>query len=110
MKLEVRTFVRHSSPWICSICPTCGKSVCQSENFCKNCGQELSFESFNIISKDGGHSFDLPPTWSEIVIDDKIRKMRFMQGLKELERTCNIKDNSILKIMREQFIKTCFEG
>ena len=49
MKLEVRTFVRHGIPWICSICPTCSESVCQSENFCKKCGQELSFENFKVV-------------------------------------------------------------
>lgn len=77
-----------------------------ARNVVRNC----LLKNFKVVFKDGGHSFDLPPTWSEIIIDDKIRKMRFMQGLKELERTCNIKDNTILKIMREQFIKTCFEG
>jgi predicted amidophosphoribosyltransferase len=105
---EVRIFVRNDSPWIKAVCPNCGNDVRYTEH-CPKCGQALSYRYFNTVLDDGGCSIELPPTWSELVIDRRLQIQRFMEGLKDLERMCNIKEDSILKIIRKEYIKTCFE-
>ena len=105
---EVRIFVRFGSPWIKAICPKCGNNV-GVVKYCQNCGQELSYNDFNAVLNDGGHNVELPPVWSEIIVNKSLRMQRLVEGLKELERMCNIKEDSILKILRNEYIKTCFE-
>ncbi|MBO7692097.1 MAG: zinc ribbon domain-containing protein, partial [Methanobrevibacter sp.] len=45
MKRDARVFVRcGDTPWISTYCPNCGKRINADDHFCKECGQELSFE------------------------------------------------------------------
>ena len=105
---EVRIFVKDDCPWIKAVCPKCGSNV-GVMNYCKNSGQELSYNDFSAVLDDGGRNIELPSVWSEIIVDKRLQIQRFVKGLKDLERMCNIKEDSILKIMRNEYIKTCFE-
>ena len=75
MKREVRIFICDGSPWISSYCPHCGKRVYINEKFCKECGQELSFDDYKKVLYDGGCSIDLPPDWTEYIVNDELRDM-----------------------------------
>ena len=50
MKRDARVFVRcGDTPWISTYCPNCGKRINADDHFCKECGQELSFENYNKV-------------------------------------------------------------
>ena len=111
MKKEVRIFIKHDSPWLCAICPGCAKVVYTDQKFCPNCGQELSFIDYLKVRHDGGSSIPkLPRVWTEYIVDDTLNKNAFIQRLEQLEQTCHVnpKDSTILKIMRNAYIDTCF--
>jgi len=106
---EARVFVRHGSPWIGCVCPCCNHDVSIKDNNCSNCGTPLGFLNYHKVQETGGHGLNLSPKWTEVFIDDEINKTYFITQLKKLERQCRVEDGSILKVMRDAYIKTCFE-
>ena len=111
MKKEVRIFVCNDSPWISSYCPQCGKRVYQSEHFCTECGQELSFEDYEKVLDDGGCSIDLPPVWTEYIVNDEMNKIAFVKELRKLEEKYRINSKDpMVKILRNEYIKTATEN
>lgn len=111
MKQEVRIFISHNTPWLTSYCPHCGKRVYMNENFCKDCGQELSFDDYKKVLNDGGRSFDLPRDWTEFIVNDELNKMAFVKELRKLEEKYRINsDDPMVKILRNEYIKTAVEN
>ena len=111
MKREVRIFVCNDSPWISSYCPQCGKRVYQNEHFCTECGQELSFVDYEKVLDDGGCSIDLPPVWTEYIVNDEMNKIAFVKELRKLEEKYRINSKDpMVKILRNEYIKTATEN
>lgn len=111
MKKEVRIFIKNATPWLSAICPGCCKIVYTDQKFCTNCGQELSFIDYRKVLHGGGSSIHkLPRDWTEYIVDDTLNKNAFIQRLEQLEQDCHVnsKDSTILKIMRNAYIETCF--
>ena len=113
MKKEALVFVRDGSPWITTNCPNCGKHIPFDQKFCAECGQEISYEHFRKIFQDGHGcmSIKLPPTWTRCLPDDGVNQEFFIRELEKLERICQVhpKDETMLKIMREAYVRNCFE-
>lgn len=111
MKTETIVYVRYGSPWITENCPSCGTHVCHDDKFCSECGQELSHAHFHRISKTGGTGIKMTGTWTQCIPDDGVNREVFIRELEKLERICQVhpKDETMLKIMREAYVKNCFE-
>ena len=117
---EARVFVRSGSPWIDLVCPNCGKAANTSHNFCPYCSQRLSFKLFYKILDTGGRNIPTDDCWREITESEleserlKHSAENFARRLKLLEEEFGIKefdtkDHPLLRIMRKEYIKTCFE-
>ena len=112
MKQEVRIFICNDSPWIVSYCPQCGKRVYQNEHFCKECGQELSFENYNKVRElDRLGKIKLTRNWTEYYVNEEDNQSVFLARLEQLEKEFFIdtKENPIVKILRNEYVKTAFE-
>ena len=57
----------------------------------------------------GGRRLNITGTWKRIIIDDAVKEAYLRRRLEKIEEECQIEDNPILRIMREAYIKTCFE-
>ena len=107
MKQEVRIFICDGSPWISSYCPHCGKRVYMNEKFYNECGQELSFDDYKKVLDDGGCSINLPPDWTEYIVNDELNKIAFVRELRKLEEKYRINsEDPMIKILRTEYIKT----
>ena len=111
MKKEALVFVRHGSPWITTNCPNCGVHIPFDQKFCAECGQEMSYEHYRKISRTGGHGLNMTGEWTQCFPDDGVNREVFIRELENLERICQVhpEDKTMLKIMREAYINTCFE-
>ena len=112
MKKEAIVFVRHGSPWITTNCPNCGEHIPFDQKFCAECGQEMSFKDFHFILITGGRGVKMSYEWTQCLPPhDCVNKEIFIRELEKLERICQVhpKDKTMLKIMREAYINTCFE-
>ena len=112
MKREAIVFVRHGSPWITTNCPNCGKHIPFDQKFCSECGQEMSYEHFKKVRQTGGAGLKMTGTWTQCIPDDDgVNREVFIRELEKLERVCQVhpKDETILKIMREAYVNSCFE-
>lgn len=111
MKQEAIVYVRHGSPWITTNCPNCGEHVPFDQKFCAECGQELSYKNFHCILNTGGTGIKMGYEWTQCLPhDDGVNKEIFIRELKKLERICRVhpKDETMLEIMREAYIRNCF--
>ena len=112
MKKETIVYVRYGSPWITENCPSCGTHVRRhDQQFCAECGQELSHAHFRLISETGGTGIAMTGTWTRCVPDDGVNREAFLRELEKLERIYRVhpKDGDMLKIMREAYIRNCFD-
>ena len=113
MKKDARVFVRcGDTPWIAAYCPHCGTRISTEDHFCKNCGQELSFENYNKVSELANlGKIKLTLNWREYFVNEKENQEVFLARLEQLEKEFLIdtKENTIVKILRNEYIKTAFE-
>jgi hypothetical protein len=111
MKKEAIVFVRHGFPWITTNCPNCGMHITPDQKFCYECGQKMSYEHFKKISQTGGTGLNMTGAWTQCLPDDGVNREVFIRELEKLERVCQVhpKDETILKIMREAYVNSCFE-
>lgn len=112
MKNDARVFVRcGDSPWIATYCPNCGKRISAEDHFCKECGQELSFENYHKVrelSRLG--KIKLTLDWREYFVNEEENQSVFLARLEQLEQEFLIdKENPIVKILRNEYVKTAFE-
>ena len=114
MKRDARVFVRcGDSPWISTYCPNCGKRISADDHFCKECGQELSFENFNkVLELNRLSKIKLTRNWTEYEVNEEDNQSVFLARLEQLEKEflINTKENPIVKILRNEYIKTAFEN
>jgi len=118
---EARVFVRDGTPWIDSICPTCGGAVLiPRDRFCPSCGQKLSFRFYYKVLDTGGNNIPTAYKWREVTPEELelVRSQHnienFTRRLKLLEKEFGIeefdtKDHPLLRIMRKTYVETCFE-
>lgn len=107
---EAHVYVQDGSPWISCCCPACGKTVYSNDKFCAECGQPLMFNDYKRVLEIGGpRKLNVTGRWKRIFIDDAVKKAYFMRRIEKVEAECQIEDSPILRIMREAYIKTCFE-
>lgn len=107
---EAHVYVQDGSPWISCCCPACGKTVYSNDKFCVECGQPLMFNDYKRVLEIGGpRKLNVTGRWKRIFIDDAVKEAYFMRRIEKLEAECQIEDSPILRIMREAYIKTCFE-
>lgn len=106
---EAHVYVQYGSPWISCCCPACGKTVYSNDKFCVECGQALKFNDYKRVLEIGASRLKVTGGWKRIVIDDAVKEAYLRRRLEKLEAECQIEDSPILRIMREEYIKTCFE-
>ena len=107
---EAHVYVQDGSPWISCCCPACGKTVYSNDKFCVECGQPLMFNDYKRVLELGSpRKLNVTGRWKRIFIDDAVKEAYFMRRIEKLEAECQIEDSPILRIMREAYIKTCFE-
>ena len=104
--MEANVYVRHGSPWICTVCPKCGKTVYESEKYCKECGTQLEFNDFKMASSIGG-SVCKSYKWTRYIPNKMDNLKHFFKELKKLEESHQIEETSMVKIMRDAYYKTC---
>ncbi len=107
--MEATVYVRDGSPWIATYCSACGNAVHNTQAYCHHCGQALSFKRYHHAME---HQLKVKLTgdWKEYSIeDDEVSKDNFVERLIELEESYGIKETSLLKVMRNAYIKTIFE-
>lgn len=112
MKKETIVYIRDGSPWITENCPTCGTHVCRDEKFCSECGQKLSHTHYRQILNTGGVGLKLHGGWTQCLPTDKgVNRAVFVRELELLESICQVnpKDKIMLDIMREAYIRNCFD-
>lgn len=107
--MEATVYVRIGSPWIATYCSVCDNAVDNTQAYCHHCGQALSFKRYHhAMEHQSEIKFD--SSWKEYKIGiDEVNKDNFVERLLELEESFCIKENSILKVMRNAYIKTVFE-
>lgn len=106
---QAMVYVQHGSPWICTCCPTCGKAVYGSQNFCPECGQALAFDDARMV-REGQRGIKLPPTWQRLILNDAVKAEYLKRQLERLEAECQAEENPILRIMRDAYIKAVLES
>ena len=113
MKKDARVFVRcGNSPWITACCPHCGSTISTGDHFCKNCGQELTFENYNKVRELSNlGKIKLTVNWKEYFVNEEENQSLFLARLAQLEQEFLIdtKENPIVKILRNEYVKTAFE-
>lgn len=113
MKRDARVFVRCcDTPWISTYCPNCGERIYPNDHFCKECGQELSFENYNKVHElDRLGKIKLTRNWTEYYVNEEDNQSVFLARLEQLEKEFLIdtKENPIVKILRNEYVKTAFE-
>ena len=112
MKKDARVFVRCGGcPWISAYCPECGTRISTEDHFCKNCGQELSFENYNKVRELSNQGkIKLTLNWKEYFVNEEENQALFLARLEQLEQEFLIdKENPIVKILRNEYVKTAFE-
>lgn len=109
MTKEARVFVRFGVPWVATLCPGCNEKVEPGNNFCAHCGQKLSFGIYRAVLK-GTLKPKRTPEWTEVLPDTEATRKALEQVLIDLEKKYCVpgRNASILRIMREQYIKTVF--
>ena len=111
MKKETIVYIRNGSPWITENCPACGTHVYNDDNFCSECGQELSHAHYRMILETGGVGLKMHGGWTQCIPDNEgVNRAVFVRELEKLERICQVhpKDETMLEIMREAYIRNCF--
>lgn len=106
---EAHVYVQNGSPWISCCCPVCGKTVYSTDKFCVECGQPIMFNDYRRVLEVGGRRLNITGTWKRIIIDDAVKEAYLRHRLEKIEAECQIEDSPILRIMRDAYIKTCFE-
>ena len=88
MKRDARVFVRcGDTPWISTYCPNCGKRISVDDHFCKECGQELSFENYNKVRElDRLGKIKLTRNWTEYYVNEEENQSVFLARLEQLEK------------------------
>lgn len=113
MKRDARVFVRcGDTPWITACCPHCGTTINTGDHFCKNCGQELSFKNYNKVRELSNQGkITLTRDWKEYFVNEEENQSLFLARLEQLEQEFLIdaKENPIVKILRNEYVKTAFE-
>lgn len=112
MKKETIVYVRDGSPWITEDCPSCGKQVYHDQKFCSECWQELSHAHCRLILGTGGVGLKLYGGWTQCIPGSEgVNRAVFVRELEKLERICQVhpKDETMLEIMREAYIRNCFD-
>lgn len=113
MKKDARVFVRcGGAPWIATYCPNCGKRISAEDHFCNECGQELSFENYHKVRElDRLGKIKLTLNWTEYFVNEEENQSVFLARLEQLEQEflINTKENPIVKILRNEYVKTAFE-
>lgn len=106
--MEANVYVRHGSPWICTVCPKCGSTVYESEKYCKSCGTKLEYNDLKRASSIGS-SIARSQKWTRYVPNKMDNLKHFFNELKKLEQSHQIEETSMVKIMRDAYYKTCAE-
>lgn len=107
--VEAKVYVRHGSPWIATYCSMCGNAVHNTQAYCHHCGQALSFKRYHYVM-DHQSKVKLTSEWKECNVDSsEINKDTFVERLIELEESFGIEETSLLKVMRNAYVKTIFE-
>ena len=112
MRKNARVFVRcGDAPWISAYCPECGTRISPDDHFCKECGQELSFENYNKVRELSNQGkIKLTVNWKEYFVNEEENQSIFLARLEQLEQEFLIdKENPIVKILRNEYVKTAFE-
>ena len=114
MKKDARVFVRCGDcPWIATYCPNCDTRISPDDHFCKECGQELSFENYHKVRElDRLGKIKLTLNWTEYYVNEEENQSVFLARLEQLEKEFLIdtKENPIVKILRNEYVKTAFEN
>lgn len=109
MTKEAHVFVRFGVPWVATLCPDCNDRVDPDKRFCPNGGLALSFDIFRAVLK-GTLKPKRTTGWTEVVPDTEATRKALEQALVDLEKKYCVprRNESILRIMREQYLKTVF--
>ena len=107
---EAHVYVQNGGPWIACCCPVCGKTVYSSNKFCVECGQALMFNDYKRVLETGPSKLKVTGGWKRIFFNDAVKEAYLRRCIEKLEAECRIEDSPILRIMREAYIKTCFEN
>ena len=109
MTKEAQVFVRFGVPWVTTRCPDCNLRADPENRFCPNCGLALSFDLYRAVLK-GTLKPKRTPGWTEVVPDTEATRKALEQALVDLENKYCVsgRNESILRIMREQYIKSVF--
>ena len=107
---ETAVYVQFGTPWICKACPACGRRVKNCQQYCPDCGQHISHEDYRKVLKTGGVGIKTKGGWRRVILDRKLKEEYIRQKLSKIELECDCEDNSIVRIMRDAYIKTCFEN
>lgn len=107
---ETAVYVRFGSPWICETCPSCGSILRESPQYCPDCGQHISHADYLKVRSTGGTGIETQGAWRRVIPDRKLKEEYIRRKLSEIELECDCEETSILRIMRDAYIKTCFEN
>lgn len=109
MTKEAQVFVRFGVPWVTTLCPECNDRVNPEDKFCSHCGQALSFDLYRAVLK-GTLKPKRTTKWTEVVPDTEATRKSLEQALIDLEKKYCVPERNepILRIMREQYIKSVF--
>jgi hypothetical protein len=107
--VEATVYVRIGSPWIATYCSMCGNTVHNTQAYCHHCGQALSFKRYHHAMEHQSET-KLTSSWKEYNIGvDEVNKDNFVERLIDLEESFGIEETSLLKVMRNAYVKTIFE-
>lgn len=107
--VEATVYVRTGCPWIATYCSACGNAVHNTQAYCHHCGQALSFKRYH-HAMDHQSKIKFTSDWKEYSIkDEEVSKDYFVERLIALEESFGIEENSLLKVMRNAYIKSVFE-
>lgn len=107
---ETAVYVQFGTPWICEACPSCGRRVKDCHQYCPDCGQHISHNDYNKVRSTGGTGIETNGGWRRVIPDRKLKEEYVRRKLSRIELECDCEDNSIVRIMRDAYIKTCFEN
>lgn len=109
---ETAVYVRFGfgAPWICEACPACEGIVKECQQYCPDCGQHISHEDYRKVLETGGVGIETKGGWRRVILDRKLKEEYIRRKLSQIELECDCEDNSIVRIMRDAYIKTCFEN
>lgn len=109
--MEAHVYVQKGglgNPWLRAVCPKCKCTVYESQKFCPHCGVPLSFNDYETVFNNGYSAIkNKTAEWTRYIPRKTDNIEHFFNELMKLERTHQIEETSIIKIMREAYCKTC---